>query len=59
MPPKRKASTATGGRGSKRVASGEMTPVSNLDDSSDEYTEGGEEASEGEAEDLKSALLVL
>lgn len=54
MPPKRKLTGAAGGRGAKRVASGNMTPVS-VDESSDEYTEGGEEASEGEAEDLKSA----
>lgn len=55
MPPKRKSTAAAGGRSSKRVASGTMTPVS-VDESSDEYTEGGEEASEGEAEDLKSML---
>jgi len=56
MPSKRKAAGAAGGPSAKRVASGNMTPVS-VDGSSDEYTEGGEEASEGEAEDLKSAPL--
>ncbi len=52
MPPKRK-STEGGGRPAKRVASGTATPASV--EESDEYTEGGEEASEGEAEGLRSA----
>lgn len=58
MPPKRKLAGATGGRGAKRVASGTMTPIS-VEESSDEYTEGGEEASEGEEEDLKSGNSIV
>ena len=53
MPPKRKNVGVTSNRPSKRVASGAGTPVAAGSDS-DEYTEGGEEASETEAENLKS-----
>lgn len=53
MPPKRKNIGAASSRPSKRVASGSGTPVAAGSDS-DEYTEGGEEASETEAENLKS-----
>lgn len=55
MPPKRKTAAATSGRPSKRVTSGSGTPVT-VGSDSDEYTEGGEEASETEAEDLKKAV---
>lgn len=58
MSSKRKAPGSSGGRATKRVASGTSTPRSSKADdtiSSDEYTEGGEEASASEAEDIKRA----
>ncbi|KAK5293324.1 P-loop containing nucleoside triphosphate hydrolase protein [Cryomyces antarcticus] len=56
MPPKRKATTAAGGRAAKRVASGVNTPVS-MGSSEDDYTDTvGAEASETEAEDLKKLI---
>ncbi|MCJ1409480.1 DNA repair helicase RAD25 [Ptychographa xylographoides] len=55
MPPKRKASaSASGGKTSKRVASGAATPQSI--GSSDDYSLDGEEASETEAENLSKAV---
>lgn len=55
MAPKRKATDTPAGRASKRSASGPNTPDFDYTiSSSDEYTEGGEEASSSEAEDIQS-----
>lgn len=57
MPPKRKAGNGVDGPPAKRTASGTSTPKSvDYTVSSDEYTEGGEEASETEAENIKKNI---
>ena len=58
MAPKRKATETPGVRASKRSASGASTPNATytIDSESDEYTEGGEDASASEAEDIKKNI---
>ncbi|KAL8972756.1 MAG: hypothetical protein Q9183_000371 [Haloplaca sp. 2 TL-2023] len=56
MPSKRKASTANNPiRPSKKITTGANTPQS-VDSGSDEYSDGGEEADEHEAENIGKAL---
>lgn len=58
MPPKRKAADTPAGRATKRSASGANTPNATytISSSDDEYTEGGEEASASEREDIKKNI---